>query len=67
VAGYVDAWRGVLCRPGGLYMGVRPAVKGWSHERVDHHRHHSVLCLSGLRYAPAGAVLTAVMEKLHDA
>ena len=65
VAEHVDAWSSVLCRLGSLYLGVRPAVKGLLHERVDHHRHHSVFWLSGLCYAPAGAVLTAAMEKLH--
>ena len=65
VAGHVDAWRGVLCCPGGLYMGMRPVVKGWSHERIDHHRHHTMLWLSGLCHDPAGAVLSAMAEKQH--
>jgi K+-transporting ATPase KdpF subunit len=27
VAKYVNAWCGVFCRPGSVYLGVRPAVK----------------------------------------
>jgi hypothetical protein len=67
VADHVDAWHRVLCRSSRLYLGVRPAVKGLLHERVDHHRHHSVFWLSGLCYDPAGAVLSAALEKLHYA
>ena len=66
MAGHVAARRGVFRRPGGLYLGVRSVVKGWLYERVDHHRHHSVLWLLGLCHDPAGAVLTAAMENLHD-
>jgi hypothetical protein len=65
VAEHVDTWRGVLCRSGRLYLGVRPALKGLLHERVNHHRHHFVLWLPGLCYDPAGAVLTVEIEKLH--
>ena len=67
MAGYVDARCGLLCRPGGLYLGVRQAVKGWLHERVDYHRHPAVLWLPGLCHDPAGAVLITAMEQLqHD-
>jgi hypothetical protein len=67
VAEYVNAWRDVFCRPCGIYLGVRPAVKGLLHERVDHHRHYSVFWLSGLCDDPAGAILSAAMEKLYYA
>jgi hypothetical protein len=65
VADHADAWHRVLYRSSHLYLGVRPAVKGRLHERVDHHRHHSVFWLPDLCYDPAGAVLSAAMEKLH--
>jgi hypothetical protein len=65
VDGYVDAWRGVFCRPGGVYMGVRSVVKGWSHERGDHHHHHFVLWLSSLCYDPARTVLRVMAENLY--
>jgi hypothetical protein len=66
VAEYVNAWCGVFCRPSGIYLGVQPAVKGLLHERIDHHRHQSVLWLSGLCDDPAGAVLSVAMEKRYD-
>jgi K+-transporting ATPase KdpF subunit len=28
VAEYVNAWCDVFCRPSGIYLGVRPVVKG---------------------------------------
>ena len=67
VADHADAWHRVFCRSSRLYLGVRPTVKGLLHERVDHHRHHSVFWLSGLCDDPAGAVLSAAMEKLYYA